>query len=258
MHNRTLLKLLAVLLTGLLTWSCSGDPRAIHQTSTLDALKAGAFGGVITVETLERQGTLGLGTLDGLDGELVQVDGVAYHVGMDGVARAARPGATIPFATTVRFAPDASRRLQGQGQGLGLGLEDVCRVLDELAPDPQRFAAARVRGRFSTVEARSVPRQLPPYPTLAEVLPRQAVFQLEQVVGDMVGFRFPEHAQSYGVAGWHLHFISTDRTRGGHVLAATLHDGIARVMTVDRLELYVPPDLPKAAGGSAGGAGGHP
>ncbi|AGW12639.1 acetolactate decarboxylase [Megalodesulfovibrio gigas] len=249
-HNR--IPLLAVLAVALLAWSCSGEPRAIHQTSTLDALKAGAFAGVVTVETLERQGTLGLGTLDGLDGELVQVDGVAYHVGMDGVARAARPEATIPFATSVRFAPDASRRAQF------MPLADLCRLLDELAPDRQQFAAVRVRGRFSSLEARSVPRQSPPYPTLAEVLPRQAVFHLEQVVGDMVGFRFPDHAASYGVAGWHLHFLSTDRTRGGHVLDAVLQDGIARVMTVARLELYLPPGLPQTAGAGAGSTGGHP
>ena len=34
----------------------------------------------------------------------------------------------------------------------------------------------------------------------------------------MLGFRFPAYAEGIEVAGYHLHFISDDRARGGHVL----------------------------------------
>jgi acetolactate decarboxylase len=34
----------------------------------------------------------------------------------------------------------------------------------------------------------------------------------------MVGFRFPEYAKGINVSGWHLHFLTKDRKRGGHVL----------------------------------------
>jgi acetolactate decarboxylase len=34
----------------------------------------------------------------------------------------------------------------------------------------------------------------------------------------MVGFRFPTYVEGIEVSGWHLHFISEDRSRGGHVL----------------------------------------
>ena len=34
----------------------------------------------------------------------------------------------------------------------------------------------------------------------------------------MLGFRFPAYVEGIEVAGYHLHFISADRSRGGHVL----------------------------------------
>lgn len=225
---------------------CSRELPVIRQTSTLDALKAGAYQGVIAVADLDRQGSLGLGTLDGLDGELVQVDGVAYHVPVDGEVRPASPEATIPFATTVRFAPQAT------SQAPAGDLQSLCRALDALAPDPQLFVAARIRGHFPRVEVRSVPKQSPPYPPLAAVVAKQAVFTLEDVSGDMVGFRFPAHAKSYGVDGWHLHFLTSDRRRGGHVLAATVDDATAMVMPVERLELFVPQGLPRPAASAPG------
>ena len=44
------------------------------------------------------------------------------------------------------------------------------------------------------------------------------MFELTGVDGTMLGFRFPEYAEGIEVSGWHLHFISEDRSRGGHVL----------------------------------------
>ena len=67
--------------------------------------------------------------------------------------------------------------------------------------------------------ARSVPRQEPPYRPLAEVVRDQHVFELRDVTGTMVGFRFPDFAEGLEVSGYHLHFITADLDRGGHVLA---------------------------------------
>jgi acetolactate decarboxylase len=34
----------------------------------------------------------------------------------------------------------------------------------------------------------------------------------------MVGFRFPQYLGAVNLAGFHLHFITENRTTGGHVL----------------------------------------
>jgi acetolactate decarboxylase len=46
----------------------------LFQTSTVEALVAGAFDGDTTLGEVLEHGDLGLGTLDGLDGELIVLD----------------------------------------------------------------------------------------------------------------------------------------------------------------------------------------
>ena len=40
----------------------------------------------------------------------------------------------------------------------------------------------------------------------------------DDVDGTLIGFRFPAAMTSVNVPGWHFHFLSADRSRGGHVL----------------------------------------
>ena len=40
--------------------------------------------------------------------------------------------------------------------------------------------------------------------------------------------------------GWHWHFLTQDRSQGGHVLDLTLHSGTAQLANLRRLELLLP------------------
>ena len=51
----------------------------MFQTSTIDALLAGAYDGETTCRELQRHGNLGIGTFDHLDGEMVLSDGIMYQ-----------------------------------------------------------------------------------------------------------------------------------------------------------------------------------
>jgi acetolactate decarboxylase len=46
----------------------------------------------------------------------------------------------------------------------------------------------------------------------------QPEFEFKNILGTLVGFWTPEYAKALNVPGYHLHFISADRTRGGHLL----------------------------------------
>ena len=63
-----------------------------------------------------------------------------------------------------------------------------------------------------------MPRQQPPYRPLTEVVAEQHEFELAEVEGTMLGFRFPSYVEGIEVTGYHLHFIDAARERGGHVL----------------------------------------
>jgi len=45
------------------------------------------------------------------------------------------------------------------------------------------------------------------------------VFQFEQVRETVLGFLCPQYVNDINIPGYHLHFISDDRTKGGHFFA---------------------------------------
>jgi acetolactate decarboxylase len=88
---------------------------------------------------------------------------------------------------------------------------------------------------------------------MTEVVKTQRVFDFDEVEGTMVGFRFPDYAASLNAPGYHLHFITADRSRGGHVLACSPAgvDVATDDETEIRLELPAGVDLGAAASAEA-------
>jgi len=207
----------------------------LYQVSTLDALLAGVYAGAVRVAEVLRHGDLGLGTFDALDGEMVVVDGRAYQAKADGKVRLAPQALGVPFAQVTFFEPDL--RLAGLEAP---SLEALCRALDQGLPTLNVYYALRIRGRFAQVTVRSVPAQTRPYPPLAEAAKAQAVFELRNVEGDLVGLRSPAAAQGDGAPGWHLHFLTRDRRRGGHVLALSASRLTAELDLTPALALVFP------------------
>ena len=104
-------------------------------------------------------------------------------------------------------------------------------------------AAVRIDGAFELVRARSVPRQTRPYRPLTEVVAEQKVFELEHGTGTMIGFRFPNYVEGIEVSGYHLHFISEDRKRGGHVLDCRTGQVSAQLDASTELHVELPPKV---------------
>lgn len=57
----------------------------------------------------------------------------------------------------------------------------------------------------------------------------------------MVGFRFPDALDGIEMIGSHLHFVTDDRVRGGHVLSYTLLEGTAHLDDATELHVELPP-----------------
>ena len=214
------------------------------QTSTIAALMDGAYEGEVTIGELLEAGDLGLGTLDALDGELVIVDDEAWQCASDGSVNRVPDEATTPFAVVTKFAPDESLEASGP-----LAHRELIELLEAHAPASTGCDAIRIDGFFTRVHARSVPRQEPPYPPLAEVAERQVEWTFENLAGTVVGFRFPSSAAGVEVAGHHLHFLAADRSRGGHVLECDLQEGRIAIERVDGLRLELPPGVELPAPG---------
>jgi acetolactate decarboxylase len=216
------------------------EPHVLFQASTIGALLDGAFEGDLSFAELAKHGDLGLGTLNHLDGEMVAIDGEFFRADVDGNVGRVPPGERTPFAVVTRFEPTIDERLPDEELTHDLLLER----LDALLPEGTSSAAIRLDGRFGLVRARSVPRQQPPYRPLTEVVADQHVFELAELAeieGTMLGFRFPAYVEGIEVAGHHLHFISADRSRGGHVLDSRSRGLRARIDPSNDLHVELPP-----------------
>lgn len=212
------------------------ERHVLFQASTIGALLDGAFDGDLSFAELAEHGDLGLGTLNRLDGEMIALDGEFFRADVDGFVEPVPAEARTPFAVVTRFEPQLDLAIEGE-----LSHEALLARLDALAPVGASSCAIRLDGCFGSVRARSVPAQDPPYRPLIEVVADQHVFELRDVVGTMVGFRFPAYVEGIEVSGYHLHFVSDDRTRGGHVLGSRSNGLRARLDPSEDLHVELPP-----------------
>ena len=224
---------------GLLFWLCAlaapclaGD--TLFQYSTIDALLAGLYDGDLTMEELLYQGDYGLGTLNGLNGELVVLDGVAYHVTAGGHADIPEQDGRLPFAVAAFFEEDTALKL-----GRIKDMEELNRTVLAALPSRNIFYAIRIDGRFHSVKTRAIPRQSSPYVPLAQAAKEQVVVSFSGD-GTLVGFYSPSFAKGVNVPGFHWHFLTADRTGGGHVLDCALQPATAHMDELRSLTVLLP------------------
>jgi acetolactate decarboxylase len=194
---------------------CSKTPEnTLTQVSTIDALLAGAYDGILTCSELSDYGDFGIGTFDRLDGEMIMKDGRIYQVRSDGTIAMPSGEVKVPFASVSHFNPDTTFVVRGETD-----FKCMEEIINRSTPDMNRFYSIQIRGTFESMKTRSVPPQVKPFPPLVEVIKEQPVFEMTHVTGMIVGFRCPAFLKGVNVPGYHLHFICDSLNRGGHILA---------------------------------------
>lgn len=206
----------------------------LFQVSTSGSLVAGVFDGAVTVDDILRHGDFGLGTFAGLDGEMIALDGTAYQVKGNGIVATAAGSAQAPFAVVTRFKGKAPITL-GSVRSLD-ALEAAC---DQQRLSENVFYALRIDGRFAHVHARAMSPP-PPGVGLKAASYAQPEFDWHDVDGTLVGIWSPHFSQAFSAPGYHFHFISADRSQGGHLLACEGSDLTLRVDALDQFHLSLP------------------
>ncbi len=196
----------------------------LFQVSTIDALSSSLYDGVTTVGEIRQHGDFGTGTFEGLDGELIELDGTVYQAKADGTVRKADDTMEIPFAEVKFFRQDMSFTIPG-----GKNMSDSEQDMDSHLPSKNLIYAIKARGTFPDITVRAIPKQEKPYPSLADAAGQESVLHLKDSTGTLVGFYFPASFSGVNVPGYHIHYISDDHSKGGHVLDFT---GPATALTV--------------------------
>jgi len=214
------------------------EPNQVHQFSIISALMDGVASHGIPISRMLEKGDHGLGTFRNMVGEMIVVDGEVYQMMADGsIVHISSPEEVItPFCTVTKFEPTVRLRATIAGK------EGLANLLQRLFPSARNhFVSVRFDGVFKRIHVRTAGGQLKPRELLPAVANRQTTHTFEGVRGTVFGFRCPEYMMGINVAGEHMHFISDDRRRGGHILSFETGDDVDVAAAVcSRFSLELP------------------
>ena len=213
---------------------------SLYQVSMLNALMLGDYDGFVTLRELSTKGNLGIGTFDGLDGEMIFLDGVMYKALLTGAVEQQPMDETTPFAVATYFTTDFGLESTALFKDIEAFKEQLDTLVESNSADFNCFYAATITGTFSMVHVRSVPPQEKPYKVLSQIAATQPEYIYEDIEGTIVAFRSPEYVDKINLPGWHLHFISEDKSKGGHLLDATMQGGTFALDEIREFEMVLP------------------
>jgi len=222
------------IVTAALAEALDVEHHSIFQVSTSGAIVQGLYQGCVTVADLRRHGDLGLGTFEDLDGEMILIDGHCYQARADGSVTEAADDELTPFATVVSFVADSTHTITDV-----TSFDHLNEALDRLRSSANAIVAFRVHGSFSTMTLRAACKHEPGTDLVAATAD-QGIFELANTTGTILGFWTPQFAQSIGIAGYHLHAISDDRTHAGHLLDVSFDAATVSIHQVNDVHLAIP------------------
>ena len=208
---------------------------SIFQYSTLSALLEGIYDGELTVGELKKQGNFGLGTFNALDGELILLDGKCYKATSDFKIQPMSDTVKVPFAAICNFSSDTTIKITHP-----IRIKDLENKLDSLIGKPNLIYGCKITGKFDSISIRSVPKQEKPYKRLIEAYKKQGVITYLDQQGVLLGYKFPTYLKEVNLDDYHFHFLSSDKTKGGHLLNCTLISGEVSVAFIHNYTLQLP------------------
>jgi acetolactate decarboxylase len=212
----------------------TADKDELFQLAAFNTFSTGKYAGTMTYSELENHGDFGIGTFDGLDGEMVALDGVFYQIPSSGVPQVAKPTQTTPYATITFFEADHTFTVSG------LNYTALKSFLDSQLASKEAIYAIKISGTFDSAQTRSPEKQAPPYPDINVALKTQHLFNLTSVSATAVGFWFPSSMDGVDYSGYHFHLITDDCSAGGHLLDCTIQNAIIKIDEIKNYSLILP------------------
>ena len=213
----------------------TNNRETVFQVAAFKPFAEGEFAGITTYAELAKHGDFGIGTLTGLDGEMVALNGVFYQIPIDGKPRQISSTEETPFAMVTFFEADQTLQVAD-----AMNYSELKAYIDQNISPENAMYAIKIHGSYDYAKTRSVPGQKAPYPTVAAVIENQTVFTLNNVTGTMAGFRLPSYMAEINVDGYHLHFITDDELSGGHMLECIMRNAVIEIDYTYEYELTLP------------------
>jgi len=212
--------------------------RNLFSAGHAGAFVDGLFDSYYPYKQLEKHGDFGLGAPDKLDGELMILKGKFYQTEVTGLTRQMPDTGKTPYAITCFFHVDKVFRPHRS-----LNKAELFKYIDSVLNNQNGLYAIHITGTFKTIRTRAFPPVSKPYVPLAAMMDKQRFFTFENIKGDMIGFKTPEFMAGSFISGYHFHFLSDNKDKGGHVVDVVTADIAIEVETLTSFTM----DLPQTA-----------
>jgi acetolactate decarboxylase len=209
--------------------------KTLFQASPVAEFAQSQWDGWMEMSELKANGDFGVGTFDGVDGEMVMLDNVIYKAKGDGSVVRADPGEKSPLAMVTKFRADFTETLTQD-----YTLSQLKSYIESLLPSPNIMYAIRISGQLRNIHTRSFDKVPTPYCTVTELFTSyQRQFYYDEMFGALVGIWGPAYFAGASqdtledllyvtnLPGFHFHVISDDRQAGGHLLDTEVLSGAA-------------------------------
>lgn len=206
----------------------------LFQASSFQSFAPGEYAGYLTFSELAKHGDFGIGTVNGLDGEMIALNGKFYQIPFDGNPKQISPSTLTPYATVTFFDVDQTFHVNE------VTYTQLAEYINQSLPSTDAIYAIKVTGNFDYAKTRSVPNQTQPYPELTEVIAHQSIFNLTDVSATAAGFYFPDSMNGVDAVGYHLHLLTFDLLAGGHLLDCTIKDATVEIDYIHKFTLILP------------------
>ena len=207
----------------------------IFQHNTYNTLYGGFYEGTITLEEALKHGSAGIGTLDTANGEVTILDGVAYHGSSENKVRIVEKDETLPYVAVVDHQP-----LMSFTDASCSSASEFLSALTEKLPTKSAAYSIVIAGFFKTMTISSKPAgNTEPY---LDILAKQPHFTRENACGTIVGIWSPKHLADLFGDGFHLHFVSSDKTFSAHVQDFVIDKVTVEFGKIDSIQQVFPVD----------------
>lgn len=186
----------------------------LYNYGVISAFIGGLYRGTLPVKDLKLKGDFGLGAPDMLNGEMTLINGRAYQTTVSGETVELDNNHLTSFASVTFFKADTTFI-----QSSSADKSTVLNTIEKMLPSKNKMYAIKISGKFDNLKTRAFPPvENEPFPKLTEILDQQKFFEFENMEGSLIGFFLPSYLSGINADGFHFHFLSKDKTKGGHVL----------------------------------------
>ena len=141
---------------------------------------------------------------------------------------------TLPFSTVSHFDENVEENNISFSS-----IEEFKQKMEAYLPWNNFFYMIKMEGTFN-VRVRSCFKQKEPYEPLYKVACDQREFQYEDVDGYVIGVYCPNYVEGMNLPGWHIHFLSKDFSKGGHILKVDGNNIKFKINQLNGWNVYLP------------------